>query len=259
MTDNTLVSRIIDLNDARNIDWIKNNDNFIGFTTINNEKYMIVLNNDVVDLEETLIMPHIISLSIYNLNTNKKYKIKDDNTVLLRNLYTKILNCNMYRNMETQESDIKDVINSDIERALKELEETIKKEKAEKEIVVKHLLEFVDDLCFNSNYDDTFDTDGDQEEEFVIHNYNGFRYIINRHILGYIIDILLEILDYYVIKTDNTTYVYFIYNGNIFEVGRMVGQGTYEYLRRVIDINEDDEQIRLVNLKKVYDKFYGRK
>ena len=255
MTDNTLVSRIIDLNDACNIDWIKSDDGFIGFTTINNEKYMLVL--DMKDI----MMSNIItsySLTIYNLNTNKKYKIKDNN-VLLKNLCAKILIHNMYRDIETKESDIKESINSDIERAAKELEELLKKEKAEKEIVLKHLLEFVDDLCFNSNADDMFDTDGDQEEEFVIHNYNGFRYIINRHVLGYMIDILLEILDYYAIKSDNTTYVYFIYNGNIFEVGRMVGQGTYEYLRRVIDINEDDEHIQLINLKKVYDKFYGRK
>ncbi|MBR2245592.1 MAG: hypothetical protein IJ880_00965 [Bacilli bacterium] len=258
MTDNTLVSRIIDLNDACNIDWIKNDNEFIGFTTINNEKYMFVLDMKDIEIKDMMMTANVTSygLTIYNLNTNKKYKINNDyKNTLLDNLHTKILIHNMYRDMETQESDIKESINSDIELAAQELEEMIKKEKAEKEIVLKHLLEFVDDLCFNSNGDDTFDTDGDQEEEFVIHNYNGLRYIINRHILGYIIDILLEILDYYVIKSDNTTYVYFIYNGNIFEVGRMVGQGTYEYLRRVIDINEDDDFFKIINLKKVYNYY----
>ena len=254
MSDNALISNIISLNDARNIDWIKSDDGFIGFTTINNEKYMLVL--DMKDI----MMSNIItsySLTIYNLNTNKKYKINDNN-ILLKNLCAKILIHNMYRDIETKESDIKESINSDIERADKELEEMIKKEKEEKNIAAKNLLLFIDDLCYNSDCDSTFDTDGDPDEVFVTRNSDGIKYTLNRRRLGYIIDVLLEILDYYVIKTDNTTYAYFIYNGNMFEVGRMVGQGTYEYLRRVIDINEDDEQIRLVNLKKVYDKFYGR-
>jgi len=140
--------------------------------------------------------------------------------------------------------------------AVCQLEETLKREKETRKIIRHNLLKFVSDLIDNSDCDTIFDTDGDQKEVFVRTTDNRL-FIIDKYLLGHIIRVLLEIADTHVIKdeSNNAIHAYFIYNGNIFEVGCVVGQGTYEYFRRVVDINEKDVYIKILNLKKVYDYY----
>ena len=148
--------------------------------------------------------------------------------------------------------------------AIDQLEEILKREKEERDVVLKHLLEFISDLTFYSQRGDVFSTDGDPNYVFANHNNNGNYLSISRRTLCYMIDFLLDILDDYVITDINSKYVYFMNNDEIYIVEchsyPLLRQGTYRCIRRVEStIDEQNEISTIVFLKPLYDKYVKNK
>ena len=179
------------------------------------------------------------------VNINNMLKGAMEDITKLEKLYNDQLNNNF--------ADIEDEVKKD---AVDQLEEILKREKEERDVVLKHLLEFIGCLTFYSQRGDVFSTDGDPNYVFATHNKNEYYFSISRRTLCYMIDFLLDILDDYVI-TDiklNSKYVYFMYNDEIYVVERI--PGIYSYLRRLESIIDEQNEISIiVILKPLYDKY----
>ena len=264
--DNDILLKINKINKEWGINWIKNNDEFIGFFNINSEKYMLVLNRTIEKNCEYFNGVATHDITIYNLDVNKMYKIKEgfltDKLKPLKELYDDISDHYMYRHFDNSPSCIVDSLTTFITEEIKkdvvkQLEDIIKREQEERKLVLNNLLAFINDLFYISSSETTFDTDGDQDEVIVTHRFEDYNYFITRNTIGYIIRWLLDILDNHVVldDADNRQYVYFIYNGQIYEVGCKVKDSYYMYIKRATYNHSDDYYFKIINLEKIYNEY----
>ena len=183
------------------------------------------------------------------VNINNMLKGAMEDITKLEKLY----NDQLHNNFSNIENKVK-------KEAVDQLEEILKREKEERDVVLKHLLDFISCLTFYSQRGDVFNTDGDPNYVFATHNKNEYYLSISRRTLCYMIDFLLDILKDYVI-TDinlNSKYVYFMYNDEIYVVEHI--PGIYSYLRRLESIIDEQNEISvIVILKPLYDKYVENK
>ena len=187
---------------------------------------------------------------LVNINNMLKGAMKD--IIKLEKLYNDQLN-NNFANIENE-------IKND---AVCQLEELLKREKEERNVVLKHLLEFIGCLTFYSQRGDEFSTDGDPNYVFAnTHKINGKYLSISRRTLCYMIEFLLDILNDYVITDIGSKYVYFMYADEVYLVEShkypLLKQDTYSCIKRV-DINEEDKISTIVILKTLYDEYVKNK
>ena len=152
---------------------------------------------------------------------------------------------------------------NDMSDAIAELNKELEAERRAREYALTNLLDILDHL---NNYMSmtrtrSVDTDGDPDDfVFTYYTDNEGAKGVSHSTLGYVIDCIFSITKNFIVKeNENSMYVYILFKDHIFEVGRMVGQGTYEYINLINTDMLDKHDFQIINFKIIYNEYMSVK